>query len=232
MLTRKLGMYLPSGYEGDHMDHIIDKVWRRFSHYRHKNIYILVHTKLSMFCYPIDRSTCYNMTPRQAVWQVEDNTQIKASKDKDVYHVFKVDKDDEFHGMPTQVLNPIFWELMVLLGIEGKWLHGLGTFIQCSRGMRMINLRGDRFKPENKDKFTRFVPKIKFSELRNPYTYLYNWINEILFPQVFEQKLPTQLTLEYEPEQLMGLLLDLQKIVYKTLFQFPCQRNTSLCNLH
>ncbi|KAJ8089237.1 hypothetical protein PM082_014485 [Marasmius tenuissimus] len=242
MLTRKSGMDLPSGYEEDHMDHIIEKVWRRFGHYRHKNIYILIHTKLAMFCYPIDRSTCYNMTPRQAVWQVEDNTQIKAvyvftpsgywkwdvdhisqviininkvvwkdwilfrkTEDKNVYHVFKVDKEDEFHGMPTQALNPIFWELMVLLGIEGKWLHGLGTSIQRSRGMRMINLRGDRFEPENKDKFTRFVPKIKFSELRNPYTYLYQWINEIPFTQVFEQKLSTGMTLEYEPEQFMRL---------------------------
>ncbi|KAJ8093318.1 hypothetical protein PM082_020804 [Marasmius tenuissimus] len=242
MLTRKSGMYLPSGYKEDHMDHIIEKVWRRFGHYRHKNIYILVRTKLAMFCYPIDQSTCYNMTPRQAVWQVEDNTQIKAvyaftpsgywkwdvdhisqviininkvvwkdwilfrkSEDKNVYHVFKVDKEDEFHGMPTQALNPIFWELMVLLGIEGKWLHGLGTSIQRSRGMRMINLRGDCFEPENKDKFTRFVPKIKFSELRNPYTYLYQWINEIPFTQVFEQKLSTGMTPEYEPEQFMRL---------------------------
>ncbi|KAL0058441.1 hypothetical protein AAF712_014885 [Marasmius tenuissimus] len=155
MITRKSGAYLPSGFKETYMDLIIGKVWRRFGHYRHKNIYILVCTKLAMFCYPIDRSTCYNMTPRQAVWQTSSHEQIKAvyvftpsgywkwdvdhisqvimninkvvwkdwilhrkPEDKNVYHVFNVDKNDEFNGIPIQVLNPIFWELMVLLGIS------------------------------------------------------------------------------------------------------------------
>ncbi|KAJ8090622.1 hypothetical protein PM082_018179 [Marasmius tenuissimus] len=167
MITRKSGAYLPSGFEEVHMDHIISKVWRRFGLYRHTNIYILVCTKFAMFCYPIDRSTCYNMTPRQAVWQIDSHQQIKAvfaftpsgywkwdvdhisqviinihkvvwkdwilhrkPGDKDVYDIFNVDKDNEFNRIPIQVLNPIFWEFMVLLGIEGRWLQGLGTSIQ------------------------------------------------------------------------------------------------------
>ncbi|KAL0058551.1 hypothetical protein AAF712_014763 [Marasmius tenuissimus] len=137
MITRKSGAYLPSGFKETHMDLIISKVWRRFGHYRHKNIYILVRTKLAMFCYPIDQSTCYNMTPRQAVWQTGSHEQIKAvyaftpsgywkwdvdhisqviininkvvwkdwilhrkPEDKNVYHVFNVDKNDEFNGIP------------------------------------------------------------------------------------------------------------------------------------
>ncbi|KAJ8089945.1 hypothetical protein PM082_018523 [Marasmius tenuissimus] len=176
-------------------------VWQTSSHEQIKAVYAFAPS--GYWKWDVDHISQVIININKVIWK--DWILHRKPEDKYVYHVFNVDKNDEFNRMPIQVLNPIFWELMVLLGIEGKWLRGLGTSIQRIRGLRMINIQTNCFEPENQHIFIRFVPKIKLSELRNSMTYLYNWMNEKPFPEVFEQKLPTLINPEYKPEQFMRL---------------------------